>query len=298
MRRTLLFSLLLLVLFLPPLVFAQGPERIAGLNVSVWPEYDEPGVLVIMDGEFADKAGFPREVAFLIPADARVNATAYSDGKGNYLNTDPWKTQDAGNGLARLLFNLPAPAFHLEYYYNPLQGAPNKTMDFGFTAAHAIDKVQVEVQEPLKSSNFKTNPVAIMQTTRGHEFKYHVLQFPALAAGQTLKVQVSYTRSDPNPSVAYIAPPQTQGEPSAAASSNNLILPIALAATGLALATLGFFAWRARRAQEEASGEPMPRPRRKKKPHAAAAFCHECGNALSAEDVFCSKCGARKKSSG
>ncbi len=294
--RILLFFLTALALSANPTlsVHAESPDRIANLSISVWPEYDDPSVLVIYDGEFADKTGFPRLVAFLVPSGARINATAYTDSKGDYLNTDPWKTEDAGNGLMRVIFTLPAPGFQVEYYYNPLQGAPNKTMDFVYTSAHTVDQVQLRVQEPLKSSDFKTNPAAALQTAGGHDFKYHVFQFTNLAIGQKLQVQISYTKTDPNPSIANITAPQP-APPGETATSWSLILPVALGATGLALGTLGFFAWRARRSEEEAETTPRPRRRKKRTPVGAAAFCHECGNALRSDDLFCSKCGTRRK---
>lgn len=288
---------LFLLALAPTPVAAQTPDRIANLSVSVWPEYDDPSVLVIFDGEFAAKDGYPREVVFLVPTGARINATAYGNGKGEFFNTDPWKTQEAGNGWTRVLFTLPQSFFHVEYYYSPLQGTPDKKMEYVYNPAGAADSVQLEIQEPLKATNFKTEPVAATQTSRGHDFKYHVFQFSNVAAGQNLKVQVSYTKSDPNPSVANISvpanslPSDSALSSSAVTSNNNLILPVAIGAGGVALAILGFLAWRMRR-----EGDEAPRRRvRNKKSQGAAAFCHECGNALRTADVFCSKCGTRRK---
>lgn len=297
-KQFLIFTFcLLLVAIAPRPIAAQTPERIANLGISVWPEYDDPSVLVIYDGEFANKESFPKEVAFLVPSSARVNATAYGDGQGGFFNTEPWKTADAGSGWTRVLFTLPQPLFHLEYYYSPLQGSPDKKMAFVFNSVNAADKIQLEIQEPLKASNFKTEPAAAMQTSRGHDFKYHVFNFANVTPGQNLQVQVSYTKSDPNPSVANISvpanalPSDSSLNTSASVSSNNLILPIGIGAGGVALAVLGFLAWRVRR-------EPNDEPRRRtrgKRSTGPMAFCHECGNGLRAQDVFCPKCGTRRK---
>ena len=289
------FGLFLLALAPQP-VAAQTPDRIASLSISVWPEYDDPSVLVIYDGAFANKDGFPREVAVLVPTGAKINATAYGNSSGEFFNTDPWKTADAGNGWTRVLFTIPQPLFHVEYYYSPLQGSPDKKMDYVFNAANAADSVQLEIQVPLKATNFKTEPVAATQTSRGHDFKYHVFQFSNVAAGQNLKVQVSYTKTDPNPSVANISIPANSlpsdsSLSAAGTSTNNWILPVGIGSGGVALAVLGFLAWRMRR-----DGEDEPRRRvRNKKNQSAVTFCHECGNPLRTQDVFCSKCGTRRK---
>ncbi len=293
--KILFFFVFLLFFFAIPITdsAAENSDRISNLSISVWPEYDDPSVLVIYDGEFADKEGYPREVGFLIPSGAKVNATAYGDAKGEFYNTDPWKTQDAGNGWTRVLFTLPKPGFHVEFYYNPLQGATDKTMVFAYNSAQIADQVQLEIQQPLKAINFKTDPVAVLQTTRGHEFKYHVFQFSNVTAGQILRVQVSYTKTDPNPSVTSISVPSDSTLNAASNPSSNLILPVGIGAAGLALGALGFFAWRARREGNEAV--PQRRVRNRKKQQGAAAFCHECGNALGSNDVFCSQCGTRRK---
>lgn len=299
MRNKIIFVLafvLCLLSLAPQPLAAQTPDRISTLSISVWPEYDDPSVLVIYDGEFANKDGFPREVAFLVPSNAQVNATAYGNSSGEFFNTDPWKTVDAGNGWTRVLFTIPQPIFHVEYYYSPLQGSPDKKMDYVFNAANPADSVQLEIQEPLKATNFKTDPVAATQTSRGHDFKYHVFQFPNVTVGQNLKVQVSYTKSDPNPSVANISVPANSlpsdsALNSSATSSNNLILPVGIGAGGVALAVLGFLAWRMRGGSDD---EPRRRARNKKG-QGPVAFCHECGNALRTQDVFCSKCGTRRK---
>jgi zinc ribbon protein len=299
MMRTkiLLFSSLFLVFLASPAtkVAAESSDRIANLSISVWPEYDDPSVLVIYDGQFADKDGYPRQVGFLVPSDANVNATAYGDDNGGYLNTDPWKTEDAGNGWTRILFNLPRPAFHIEFYYNPLQGKTDKTMSFAYKSAQPADTVELEIQQPLKAINFKTEPVAVLQTTRGHDFKYHVFHFSNVTVGQLLSVQVSYTKTDPNPSVASITIPSDATSANATnIPSSNLLLPAGIGAAGLALLALGFLAWRARGGKEERS-QPR-RAHNKKKGQSFSAFCHECGNGLRAEDVFCSHCGTKRKS--
>ena len=290
-----LAACLFLVAIAPQPIAAETPDRIATLTISVWPEYDDPSVLVIYDGEFANKDTFPKQVAFLVPSNARINATAYGNGSGDFFNTDPWKTADAGNGWTRVLFTLPQPLFHVEYYYSPLQGTPDKKMEFVFNSAILTDKVQLEIQEPLKATNFKTDPAAASQSSRGHDFKYHVFTFANVAQGQNLKVQVSYTKTDPNPSVANISVPAntlpSDSSLGTSAPTSNLILPIGIAAGGVALAVLGFLAWRTRRENDD---EPRRRGR-SKKGQGAAAFCHECGNGLRAQDVFCSRCGTRRK---
>jgi hypothetical protein len=70
---------------------AQEPDKgIGEATLQLWPEYDDPGLLVIYSGEFTDTLQFPQEVAFPLPEGARgIQATSReSDGR---LMTQEWQ---------------------------------------------------------------------------------------------------------------------------------------------------------------------------------------------------------------
>lgn len=300
------FGWLFLGSVLPLRVYAQTApsDRLATLLISVWPEYDDPRVLVQYDGEFAQKDGYPRSASFLVPSGASIYATAYVDDNGQYLNTDPWKLDDAGGGYARVTITLPKPRFHVEFYYSPLQGSPDKTMTFVYKAAQPADSLKLEIQEPLKSSNFKTDPpAAASRSTEQHGFKFDSFEYPAVAAGQEIKIQVSYTKSDPNPSVANVASAlPTTGSPAtnaaAPADNSNSWIPIALIAVGLAVAALAVYAWWQRQRGETEYVPARAGGRRRRTGQsggAPAAFCPQCGRGLAADDNFCPRCGTKRR---
>ena len=48
---------------------AQGPGlAIDEASLRLWPEYDDPGLLVILSGTFTGTGAFPQKVAFPVPA--------------------------------------------------------------------------------------------------------------------------------------------------------------------------------------------------------------------------------------
>lgn len=199
--------LALTALTAPSFAHAQSPDRVSDLTISVWPEFDDPRVLVQYDGTLAATEGYPRDVSFYVPATATLNATAYQDENAKMLNTDPASVITATNGLKLVTFKLPKPHFHLEYYHDAIKGSPDKTYDFVYHAFLATDKVNLEVQEPLKATNFNTVPAPASQNSGAHDFKYDVFNFPALNADQELTVKVSYTKTDPNPSIENVVAP-------------------------------------------------------------------------------------------
>lgn len=283
-------------------VRAADAPALASLRIMVWPEYDDPRVLVIYQGEFADKTGFPREVSFFVPADADILATAYypETGDGNPMNTDAWTTETVTGGFARVTFKLPTSRFHMEFYYNPLPASSEKAFEYVYRAAQATAKVRLEIQQPLKAENFATDPPAASTASGNHGFKNHLFDFPAVAADQTVRVKVLYTKTDPKPSVDNVASslPASANAPAGANQANDptAMLPYVIGAVALALAALAFFAWQNQR-QSFVRAPARAAARRKARRGAAeaAVYCTQCGNALDEDDNFCSVCGAKRR---
>lgn len=301
----LLGVLSLLALVTPSFAFAQSADRITKLDIQVWPEFDDPRVLVQYDGELAAQKDFPRQIAFYIPSTAVLTATAYQDESQQLLKTDPATVTDNGNGTKRVAFSVPKPHFHLEYYDDAIKGAPDKSFEFVYTALLPADSVQIQVQQPLKAENFKTVPAAALISDGMHDFKYHIFNYPGAAADQALKLQVSYTKTDPNPSIQNVVAPTpasqdaAQTAPQAAAADTALaanpqqVYLFAAAGIVLALGLLALWMWYTRRQPALAfAGASKPTGR---KPEQATGFCSQCGNPLHGGDNFCPKCGAKRK---
>lgn len=289
----------LVALAAPSFANAQTPEHITNLDIHVWPEFDDPRVLVQYDGKLAAQNDYPRQVEFYIPATAALTATAYQDEQQQYLNTDPATITDAGNGLKRVTFSVPRPNFHLEYYDDAIQGAPDKTLKFVYTPLAPADSVQIQVQQPLKADEFKIEPAASLVSEGMHGFKYHIFNYPGAAVGQPLGLQVSYVKTDPNPSIQNVVPPETAPQTNAAdaaAPTNPQQLYLLIGAgVALALGLLGIYLWYSRRQPRLAFASASGGSPSGKKAEHGAGFCSQCGSALRAGDNFCPKCGAKKR---
>jgi hypothetical protein len=300
-----LIGLALLSLRYAPAAMADSNDRLASLQINVWPEYDDARVLVMYDGAVADTANLPRDISLFIPSTASLNAAAYVDGNGTFITIPGTPaTQDTGDGFLRVTIKLPAPKFHLEYYYNPLEGSPDKSMEFVYKAAQPAENVQLDIQQPLKSDKFATDPVTQVKTTDPHNFTFYVFNYATMDTGQTQRVKVSYTKADPSPSIASIPQPASAPADTQLPLPANSLLPSVLIAAALALMALGGFAWwsRGRNAMETAAAE-VDAPRRRhgrQSAHSNAlrtGFCVQCGRGLEADAVFCPRCGTRKRNS-
>ncbi len=301
MRRVFFCALpvmLLAIAFTPaPRVLADDPNHQTQLKISVWPEYDKPSVLVMLDGTLADAGNLPREIALTVPAKATILATTYTSADGAYAAEQPYNATDLGDGFKRVTYSVKAANYHLEYYDDLLRGLPDKTMDFVYRSPAVVDQLVLEVQQPLLATNFAVTPQT-PNTRSENGFTFYTWQFSNVAVNQTVTVQARYTKNDSAPSVAATPvsaplPATAPAAPAAPSLWSNVYLVAGLVVVGLA-AMMGLYLYR-QRAQVPAYARSR-RPATGKR-HAAVerVFCTQCGRELKRDDNFCPKCGAKHR---
>ncbi len=302
-KRILFFctALALVLSMNAPRALADDPNRLSQLAISVWPEYDTPTVLVILDGKFADTATSARQVSVLIPLKAKLHVATYANADGSLAKEQPTQSSDLGDGHARVTFSVPAANFWLEYYDDALQGNPDKTLDFALQAPAPADQVTLEVQQPLKATNFTISP-ATTNTHTENGFTYFDSSIANIAAGQIISAQIKYSKADPNPSVppaAALASVPATPVTTTSSSWGNTFLIVAIVVLGLT-AVLGFFMLQQQRSRRFAPAAVDSRNGRRGNRGArhvslGGVFCTQCGRPLGRDDNFCPKCGAKRK---
>ncbi len=275
---------------------AADPLKISIMDVSVWPEYDQPGVLVQYQGNLSASAtqANPLEVYFLVPKGAGVGAACSIQSNGNHTS-ETWKETDADDGLTKIMFKVSQPQFHVEYYYNPLPDSADKKFSFAYTASLPADEVDLDVQHPLKATAFALTPDAPDSHKDQDGFTYHQYTFRQVTAGQKLSTDVAYTKTDPKPSVSGSQPTSSTSAANAATSDGINPNQVIVIVTILAMAgVIAYFVW------ERNHRVVQPAYARADGYEAAAqasglatnVFCTQCGNPMQAGDRFCARCGS------
>jgi hypothetical protein len=89
----------------------------ARLRLSIWPEYDDPRVLIMLRGEMTPRQAFPASITLPIPKGPEIIGAGMISEQNELLlhphQVLPGDTQDS------LQLNLPVPRFFVEFYYNP-----------------------------------------------------------------------------------------------------------------------------------------------------------------------------------
>ncbi len=299
---------LLATAFLPAAAQTAAPVQLAGWDVQVWPEYDQPSVLVILNGTIADGAAYPVSVQIPLPAEAEIHAVAYPDATGNLL-TLAADTQATADGKT-VSFELDQPKFVIEFYADILTPAPDRSFALNLVTPYATQQATLMLRQPARASNWKSSPAIASNAVDELGNPTYTLNLGAQTAGQTFPVQVSYTKADANPSVAAQAQtPATTNAVVAAEPVQQNWLPwlaalAALAGAGALLAyvfsqrraaaTMSRQARRrtARERTQDGNTRPSPQPKVTAAVGTQNKFCSQCGQKFADSDKFCRNCGA------
>ncbi|MCS7039677.1 MAG: zinc ribbon domain-containing protein [Caldilineales bacterium] len=292
--------LLLLVLFLclTTGVAAQGPVALTELQIALWPEYDDPRLLVIMDGTLpaADQT-----VRIPLPAGAEVHAVAVADENGQLFTA----AYQLDANVVTLTPN--RPTFRVEYYVPMNVSGARRTATFelpaGFLSAAVVG---LEVLFPPTAQNITTDPALTPAETAAPVGQLWGRTTAALTGSERFAQTLAY--DNPTGALTVAATPQpapttavvtgsTPAETQRARGNANTVLFILLGmVAGVLIAGGVFLLWR------ERTKTPAPAAPRPAAPRGRAAvsagrdrFCRQCGTEFAREDRFCRQCGAPRR---
>lgn len=305
MKRT-LFALLLLLLLPTTATQAQTAVTLESLEVALWPDYDKESVLVLLTGTLAANTPLPATITFPLPDDADFNVVARITSEG--VLTDQGITPQVG--INQVTFTTPDTQFHVEYYQPYTTTNNQRDFTFSWQSDIPVEQMSVKVQQPLVATDLTTVPAAT-SFSEENGLTYHLLPSRSVAAGDTYTVELNYTMSTPQLTANLVTPnaeatelPFLDATPVEEPAFDWALLLIALGVLILVATAVWYLVNR----QSTISRRPTrPKPKRQPKPPASktaaaqstftgqANFCHQCGEALQAEDKFCRNCGTAVK---
>lgn len=274
---------------------------LATLQISLWPEFDRPDVLVIYRGLLPEEMSLPVPLEISIPAGVTApSAVAYVDEAGQRLNLEYTSRVE---GDARIVsFALPSLGFQLEYYDAlPIETTGRRSYTFDYRADYDVADLGIEFQVPPTAQEFVLEPPADSVVPESGGVVYHLVQAGALTQGETRSWTFRYDKDNPDLTLAILEQAQeqapsalpTQGAPAGEDNSTVLIFFVAFVAL---VAVGGVAFWLGRRTvSDQAPEAEAPMPARKKRAGRGigqGAFCHKCGTQLRSDSEYCHKCGA------
>jgi len=314
MKKSTLFftiSLLTILLTFPLLARAQGPTQLKSLTIKLWPEYDDPRLLVIIDGEL-DTPG--SEIRLPIPDDAELNAVASSNNSGRLLK-NAWTEEKSDDGQRLLVMTPDNPVFRVEYYTPFPKDGDKRTVTFELPAGYlATDFAALEVLLPPSSTDIVLTPPADESSDEGGA---HIFQSMLGKIGDEPFVQkIEYVNADdaltaprptPAPQQSNPTSSQTTGTNAKTETDSSLNPWIIILGAAAALLIVGGVVglWLTREKDEvETTPSPQRARRKGKKSRIVSApaaknmdrYCRQCGEEFGPDDRFCRYCGAPRQS--
>jgi hypothetical protein len=287
-------SILLISLILMPITtgFAQNSvSAIDSLDIEIWPDYDKPSVLVLLTGTLPRDTLLPASITLPLPETAQLNAVARIDGKDGVMKDDIFSSPDPSG---RLTFITPDLRFRVEYYLPYAVENNQRSFDYTWLAAIAVNNLQLRVQRPTSASTLNIEPAAANIVRSGDGFDYHIFPARAVPARQSFSLHVEYNMITAQLSAASLSSPNTSVETSALSVTSGIGSSVNWALVAIVAGGLIFIAaliW------QIASRRPAPNIRNiahagiEKK--SRAKFCRNCGEPIDKGDRFCSGCGSK-----
>lgn len=289
--KWLFLPMLLALLIVPFPASAQDGITIETLNVQLWPEFDQPAMLVIYDFTLAEGTSLPVSIDIRIPTDANLIAVAYAP-SGSYLNV-PYQEPTEEDGWQVVTVQVDTQAvYHIEYY-SPLDRSDSqREYLYLWPGDYKTNNFKVSVKVPVDTTEYTTDPQ--MQTIPSTDTDQTTLEWGTsnLESGEQLPITITYTKTSDRLSVSDqpletgIVDENTQGR-----ISLSNYLPYILGGLGILLiATGGLYFWQTSKGRR---GSRLRHRVREEEPEGGEVYCHQCGKRAQPADRFCRTCGTR-----
>lgn len=304
MRRLTLLAVIALLFALLAIipVRAQDAASLDSLDVRLWPEFDDPRLLVIIDGQPSVSG---ETIVIPVPAQAMINAVASADATGRFVDNEY-----ALNTEKTLISMIPDGAsFRVEYYIPMDITGDKRLIDLVFPSGYFnADQATIEILLPPDSTDVKMDPATGPGEETAAGATLFVREIGPVAADQSITQNISY--SNPTGALTMSEAPATQPPPVQETSSsqapstslarNPLLIPLATLAVVLIGAGI-YGLWRTRSPETTSDVRADEKPNRKTRAttrkHMATGqdrFCRQCGTVFGEGDRFCRKCGAKR----
>jgi hypothetical protein len=288
LRKYLLASLIglicLSVYLFPYAVPVQSADEPTGLsNMTLWifPEYDDPRLLVMTEGRITGITA-PAQIRFLVPSAAEMYSAGSIDAQGKYSGGPPDRKASSISGWDEISYTATSNVFRIEFYDPVIPTETNKSFSYDFRSLYPISDLKVIVQVPAKATDFSVVPAGV-KTAEG-SFAVYTYSLVSPKVDEPLHFDISYSKSDPNPSIGTATPSAGDSVP---ANKLNILWPV-LGIVGLLLIVI-LVLWliKTRNKINPVKSASVVSSKNTKQ---RSKFCSQCGKRLDYPSKYCPYC--------
>lgn len=293
MRKLFLFFLLEILFVFPSLTFAQTNITLHSVNVQLWPEYDQPSMLVIVDFKVAPMTSLPVNLIFRIPNDANLIAVAVQAEDGNLLNAE-FESPTSTGDLQSFVINVEQNSIYRFEYYQPLEvNGDERNFSFIWDNSYAVTSFSVSVLEPLDVKSISIEPAYVSKQIV-NELNYYEGEVVKLSASEKYTLDLQYTKTTDalinTPQTVQPAQPVNEDTPGRVSLSNSYPYIIGFIGIGMIVGGIVYY---------YRTGRVIPKRTRRRRvineeeDLKTGTYCSQCGTRAQSGDKFCRTCGAK-----
>jgi hypothetical protein len=293
MRKWSLIILSGILFVFPSFAFAQSNVSLASVNVQLWPEYDQPSMLVITDFEVPAITSLPVNLTFRIPKDANLIAVASYTADGSLANAAYEGPKDDGEWQS-FIITLDSTTTRFEYYQPITFNGNQRTFSYLWNNDYAVDAFNISVLEPVDTTSLTTTPQLNSKEEKDGLVYYHGNPVK-LASGEQFALNLEYQKSSDalitSPPGVQPAAPVDENTPGRVSLNNTL--PYLIGGLGVIMIVGGLVYY----LRSGNNGSKKSRRRKHANPiieeSESDVYCAQCGTRAHSGDRFCRVCGSR-----
>lgn len=180
--------------------------RLARLEVTLWPEYDRPGVLVMLQGWVAADVILPAAVALPMPARAgKPHAVAQRAPDGTLLTAAHMIDVQGDWATVKVLTD--GREVRLEYYAELARTGPERRYAFEWPGGLDVAQVTYEVMRPIDATDLSVQPPPKSQGVGHDELTYYRGDLGPKTQRDTFSIRIIYTKTTSTLTAGALAPP-------------------------------------------------------------------------------------------
>lgn len=294
-RIHLLFLILLIVtsLFWPGAsALGQSTIHLTSVQVGLFPEYDRPATLVVLEIELSGSPPDPQTLIFKAPANAEDLSVFQRPNDGETVplaftvsTNDNWKDVSLSTN---------AQTLQIEYYDpNLLKEEDCRFYEYRWLSLYDVSSLSVTIRQPSSAEEIQTDPPLDTRETGPDGATYHTQEMGSIPAGEVFTLNLMYAMDSTG--LAYPALPVKPAEhvsettPGRTPSPLSVIMWLLTVAVAVLVLVSLYYWWFKSNVMEKrnrmAQGVGIINPEKQ------AVFCHECGMRSRPGDSYCSNCG-------
>jgi hypothetical protein len=296
-KRLIILIIILHTIFFPATVSAQASVAFSKMVINIWPEYDQPGVLVFYQITLSSQSSLPATLTIRIPkAAGKPFNVAMKDVDGSLDSLRSTSIEE--DDWIKVTFTTPVPEVQFEYYDPAITYRdPEHEYEYTWPGDFNIDSMLIVVQQPLAAENFQIQPAMGSKRTSGDGFTYFDSVVGELKAGIPFSLKLNYNKTGKDLSAPSqsVSPVETITTNTLGWQTLNEAVPYVLGGFGILLIfASGYWYWRSGRTLTLAFRRRHVPPRAKDtESETTGIFCHRCGRKAISGDIFCRSCGTK-----